>query len=90
MKTLSMGKIYTADGFEYQLKRYAKAAEEFEKAAAAVDQPASKLAAEEARKLAKGELPEYARVAAGNLKEIDYDRIVSAWKDEIRKAFLRG
>ena len=35
MKTLSMGKIYTADGFEYQLKRYAKAAEEFEKLFAA-------------------------------------------------------
>ena len=35
MKTLSMGKIYTSEKFEEQLKRYAKAAAEFEKLYAA-------------------------------------------------------
>mgnify|MGYP002624822725 CR=1 FL=1 len=67
-----------------------ESSEEFAKAAEAAEQPASVLAAQEAMKLAKGELPEYARVAAANIKERDYDKLIAAWKEEIRKAFLRG
>ena len=69
---------------------FEQAAAEFQKAAEAADQPASVLAAQEAAKLAKGELPEYAKVAAANLKERDYETLVADWKEEIRKAFLRG
>ncbi|MBQ9592526.1 MAG: hypothetical protein IJR36_01460 [Lachnospiraceae bacterium] len=69
---------------------FEQAAEEFEKAAQADGNSASKIAAAEAGKLARGELPEYARAKAAGIREKDYDVLIEEWKEEIRKAFLRG
>ena len=69
---------------------FEQAAEEFEKAAEADGNAASKIAAAEAGKLARGELPEYARTKAAGIREKDYDSLIEEWKEEIRGAFLRG
>lgn len=66
-----------------------QAAQEFEEAARASGEPVSVLACQEARKLAEGELPEYARVSGQNIREEDYEELIAGWKEELRRAFQR-
>lgn len=66
-----------------------QAAEEFAEAAKSSFDPVSALASQEARKLAAGELPDYARVPGQNIREEDYEELISSWKEELRRAYQR-
>ncbi len=68
---------------------FLKAAEEFDQAAQLTGSAVSALAAQEARKLAAGELPDYARVGGQSIQPETYDAQIAAWKEELRRAYAR-